>query len=98
MINILSSTSAQSFCKCRTDGKGDNDVTENCCNDGLPAMGVDYSLRYSKEHHRVCPIPLAASSVRLLIAFSAIATPTICTMSLYGRTVAVYLLIHTTVT
>jgi hypothetical protein len=54
------------FCKCRTSGNPDNDMTRSCCNNGMPGSGVTYGLYYSSLHHRVCHILLTCSSVGLL--------------------------------
>ncbi|KIM77210.1 hypothetical protein PILCRDRAFT_624990 [Piloderma croceum F 1598] len=50
----VSTLAETSFCKCRTDNKPDNDMTESCCNNGMDGMDLYYSL----EHHRVRRIPL----------------------------------------
>ena len=67
---LFSTLATPSFCKCRTGGKPDNDMTASCCNNGMPGSGVTYGLYYSSLHHRVCHISLTSSSVGLLTYIS----------------------------
>ena len=80
------------FCKCRTGGKPDNDMTSSCCNNGMPGSGVTYGLYYSSLHHRVCIFRWQVFCRMNNLYFSAIARTNSCmTINLRGLTVAAYL-------
>lgn len=76
MANILSSTLAKSFCKCRKGSRPDNLPTEFCCTERSEDY-PDCNLVYSVGHHRVCRVLPKSLYQRLTdLLLSVIAKPT----------------------
>jgi len=49
---VSSTFATPSFCKCRKNGKPDNDITSDCCYAVAKGWNFDPDLEYSWEHHR----------------------------------------------
>ena len=91
MANILSSTLAKSFCKCRnTQNKPDDTGTYTCCVD--ETLSAKYDLVWSITHRRVCRISVIKSLHQKFIklSLSVIALTIRCTMiKAYGPHAAI---------
>jgi hypothetical protein len=91
MANILSSTLAKSFCKCRNiQNKPDDTGTYTCCVDAT--LSAKYNLVWSVIHRRVCHISVIESPHQKLIelSLSVIALTIHCTMiEAYGPHAAI---------
>lgn len=93
MANILSSTLANSFCKCRnTKNKPDDTGTYTCCVDDT--LSAKYNLVWSVTHRRVCRISViiikSLHQKLIKLSLSVIALTIRCTMiKAYGPHAAI---------